>query len=80
MEMRRAVVRGRRALRDPGDALRRLRMRVRGYPTPDDFDRMGRAEMDAYMRRIGVDERIAAAIAASDAHAPADTEPVVPGR
>jgi hypothetical protein len=35
-------------------------------PTPQDFDRMSAGEFDAYVRDIGFDARIKAALAESD--------------
>lgn len=49
--------------RHPIAAARRLAAR-RTWPSPADFDRMSRADTEAYLRRIGLDAKIAAARAA----------------
>ena len=58
--------------RHPRKALRRWTMARRGWPKVADVDEMSRQEFEAYVRHIGFDDRIKAAIANSDARA--DTE------
>lgn len=51
--------------RNPAAAVRRWRWAHR-YPRPTDFDRMAAGEFDAYVRDIGFDARITAALAESN--------------
>ena len=53
-------------LRDARGSLRRWRIARRGWPTPVDVDRMSEQEFDAYLRRIGFDARIEAALRGPD--------------
>lgn len=50
------------AWRHPRSTVRRWRQ-ARKWPRPTDFDRMSPAEFDAYIKRIGFDARITAALA-----------------
>ena len=54
------------AWRHPRSAVRRWRD-ARRWPRPQDFERMTGEEFDAYVKRIGFDARIKAALAEPDA-------------
>lgn len=66
------------ALRHPRSTVRRWRQ-ARRWPRPEDFDRMSPEEFDAYVKRIGFDARIRAALAEPEADdVPADRNRGVP--
>lgn len=64
--------------RNPRRTLRRYAMVRRGWPKIADVEEMSQGEFDDYVRYIGFESRIQAAVANSDARAAAEADSRVP--